>query len=415
MDFLDNFDIQFGEEEIVPWLGHVRMVDFDVDDDDDDGIEELRNLHMERRQYRLYPRIDYLNLWRCDEFFKRFRIRKDTTAQILNLIFEDLLPKGAYANRYAFVYVLCYQCCNFFLKLYRSRYIQPMLQLLIAVKFYASGTFQINVGDMTSVSRQSVNKIIPRVSLALASLKSRFIKMPTTADDLEAAACDMFAFAKFPKCIGSIDCTHIKIQSPGGPNAEYYRNRKGFFSLNIQTISSSKLEILDVVCRWPGSAHDQTIFNNSKVKAKFENGTFGSYCLVGDQGYANTPYLATPLLNPVTPVEQLYNESCIRTRNCVERKYGVLKRRFPCLCKGLLFKSIGTVQIVIVACSVLHNIAVMQNDHVPMVPELVELCAAAMMDFDDALGPNDGARPANNCIRGDLLTNYFPALVEENR
>jgi len=31
-----------------------------------------------------------------------------------------------------------------------------------------------------------------------------------------------------------IDCTHIKIQNPGGPNGEVFRNRKGWFSLNVQ-------------------------------------------------------------------------------------------------------------------------------------------------------------------------------------
>lgn len=36
---------------------------------------------------------------------------------------------------------------------------------------------------------------------------------------------------------GCIDCTHIghiKIQNPGGPDGEVFRNRKGYFSLNVQ-------------------------------------------------------------------------------------------------------------------------------------------------------------------------------------
>jgi len=33
---------------------------------------------------------------------------------------------------------------------------------------------------------------------------------------------------------GCIDCTHIRIQNPGGINGEVFRNRKGWFSLNIQ-------------------------------------------------------------------------------------------------------------------------------------------------------------------------------------
>lgn len=33
---------------------------------------------------------------------------------------------------------------------------------------------------------------------------------------------------------GCIDCTHIKIQNPGGLHGEVFRNRKGWFSLNVQ-------------------------------------------------------------------------------------------------------------------------------------------------------------------------------------
>jgi hypothetical protein len=32
-----------------------------------------------------------------------------------------------------------------------------------------------------------------------------------------------------PRVIGAIDCTRIRVESPGGPNAEIFRNRKSFF------------------------------------------------------------------------------------------------------------------------------------------------------------------------------------------
>lgn len=41
----------------------------------------------------------------------------------------------------------------------------------------------------------------------------------------------------------------------------------------------------------------------------------GTNLLVGNSGYV---YLITPLGNPVTPMEQIFNESQIRTRNPVE-------------------------------------------------------------------------------------------------
>lgn len=289
-----------------------------------------------------------------------------------------------------------------------------MLQLLIAIRYYATGAFQSGVGDMCSVSRQSVSRIIRRVSEALASLRSEVIKMPTSDEELAAASTGMYMFARFPKCIGSIDCTHIKIQSPGGDRAEYFRNRKGWFSYNVQTISSHNLKVMDIVCRWPGATHDQTIFNNSMVKARFEAGQFKNYLLVGDMGYANTTYLATPLLNTTNEAECLYNESCIRTRNSVERKYGVIKRRFACLSRGMQFKDRDTTRYVVVACAVLHNIAIDSKDNCPAIdPEFEQQIAATVEGLRNInpINNNDNNRHNNNNARSILINNYFNDLA----
>lgn len=77
----------------------------------------------------------------------------------------------------------------------------------------------------------------------------------------------------------------------------------------------------------------------------------------------------TPLLNPITPGEQHYNQSHIRTRNTVERLFGVLKKRFPILAYGCRLK-IDTFLTIIVACSVLHNIAIDVGDiEAPPLPQ----------------------------------------------
>ena len=43
--------------------------------------------------------------------------------------------------------------------------------------------------------------------------------------------------------MGAIDCTHIKIPCPGGENAELFRNRKGYFSINVQAVCGPNLYI----------------------------------------------------------------------------------------------------------------------------------------------------------------------------
>lgn len=139
-------------------------------------------------------------------------------------------------------------------------------------------------------------------------------------------------------------------------DAERFRNRKGFFLLNVQTVSSSDLRVVDIVARWPGSTHDSTIFDNSLLRTRFEAGEFpAAYHLISDSGYACRSYNLTPIAEPVTRAEREYNDSHIRARNPVERQYGMMKRMFPCLQTGLRC-NIHTAKYIIVAVAVLFNI-----------------------------------------------------------
>ena len=52
--------------------------------------------------------------------------------------------------------------------------------------------------------------------------------------------------SNIPGVVGLIDCTHIPIISPGGDNAELFRNRKGYFSINVQAICDHELILLIV-------------------------------------------------------------------------------------------------------------------------------------------------------------------------
>lgn len=99
---------------------------------------------------------------------------------------------------------------------------------------------------------------------------------------------------------------------------------------------------------------------------RFDAGHFGQYIMVGDSGYANTSFLATPytINHPglaTDPIKRRYQAALIRTRNVVERQYGVLKRRFPVLRHGLNV-ALPTAQKLIVAAAILHNICIEEGE-----------------------------------------------------
>lgn len=67
----------------------------------------------------------------------------------------------------------------------------------------------------------------------------------------------------------------------------------------------------------------------SQLRADFEAGSYRNNIILGDSGYRCTPYLITPLLNPISHAEKKFQKGFIKTRNIIERVFGAWKRRFP--------------------------------------------------------------------------------------
>ncbi|XP_063913017.1 putative nuclease HARBI1 [Zophobas morio] len=290
--------------------------------------------------------------------------------------------------------------------------VSPMNQILTCLRVFSTGGHLQNIADFMGMHLSTVSRIVKRVSEAIARLYRQHIKFPSTNDEMSENQRNFFSISGFPKVVGAIDCTHVKIQSPGGVDGEIYRNRKQYFSINTQVICDANLKIMNVVARWPGSAHDSNIFNHSRIKDDFEDNVYPNCLLLGHSGYANGKYLVTPLLNPRTPPEQLYNESHIRTRNVIERCFGVLKRRFPILAYGCRLK-VDTCLIIIVAASVLHNLVLRHNDNVPPpLPELVnEEQLERLIQDGQIVAPGDiRNRRHVDGTRDFLIQNYFGNL-----
>lgn len=122
-------------------------------------------------------------------------------------------------------------------------------------------------------------------------------------------------------------------------------------------------------------------------------------------------YLLTPLLNPVTAADNLYNESHIRTRNVVERLIGVWKRQFPVLTDGNRCR-LDNILATIVAVAVLQNIAVDMHEDLPPVPDELNIEELNYLiiqgDIPQVPMANLGQGQLN--FRQNLIDTYFAQL-----
>ncbi|KAG0444913.1 hypothetical protein HPB47_013230 [Ixodes persulcatus] len=151
------------------------------------------------------------------QFLARYRFTKETLRELL-----AMLPLQVSADN-------------------RSLPLPPMLQLLVTLRFYGAGAFQIVTGDLVNVSQPTVCRTVGVVTRLIARhLFKELVHFPD-ASQLNTVMREFFKMARFPGVTGCIDCTHVRINSPGGDDAEVYRNCKGLFSINVQPGCSASI------------------------------------------------------------------------------------------------------------------------------------------------------------------------------
>lgn len=99
---------------------------------------------------------------------------------------------------------------------FRNNSVSPVNQLLCALRFYATGCYQMTAADLCGFSTSTAHRIVHRVSAAIASLRPQHIYFPELPTEIQQTQVEFYKRARFPYVIGAIDCTHVKfIKSPG--------------------------------------------------------------------------------------------------------------------------------------------------------------------------------------------------------
>ena len=295
--------------------------------------------HQQRLQRRVPLYRDHfhpLDEYDDVDLFERFRFRRGDIARITDLLREDL----------QFAYM-------------RKGALEPELQVLVALRFYATGSFQIVVGDTVNVNKSTVSRTLHRVSAALCARAREHIRLPDQrgADAQKRLFVRMGLDPGLANVLGCVDGTQIRIQGPVDNEHEYV-NRRGKHSINVQIVSDAECRIINCVVKNPGSVHDARMVRESSLWRVFENQPpVLNGVMLGDSAYPLREWLMTPFLNPNNVQERRYNQAFKTTRATVERCIGILKRRFHCLHSELRY-SPGRACRIITACIVLHNLAI---------------------------------------------------------
>ncbi len=231
---------------------------------------------------------------------------------------------------------------------------------------------------------------------------------PDTDEKRRLYARDFAAFVKkdtrhsgYPDVVGAVDGTHFKIRRPGGIDWFGFYGRKPYPTFSAQAVARADMVFTYFSVGFPGSVPDVTAFKQTSLGNDLNNMVPPPYRLVGDAGYQLLEQLHIPFKakkseggavergtaeqehvrahrcillpnpassSPAIPFSRLppqYNWIHARTRNVIERAFGLLKGRFRILLNPMKFWKRGAVagkssinfrsKRVVYVCVQLHN------------------------------------------------------------
>lgn len=224
------------------------------------------------------------------------------------------------------------------------------------------------VADRFNMSRGNMHKHFLQIIKIIVSLKDRYIIWPIgmlaykTINDFN----NLRGPNGFPNIIGAVDGMHVPIPAPTNDAASYY-NRKGFYSVLLQGTCNAQSVFIDCFIGWPGSSHDSRVWKNSslyKMLSENENSIPNNSHLVGDSAYPLDKFIMVPYRDNghLTRAQKKFNHLLSSKRVVIEHAYGMLQARFRRL-KYLHMLLMSEIKNVILACCILHNLCINNEDY----------------------------------------------------
>ncbi|XP_071796578.1 putative nuclease HARBI1 [Asterias amurensis] len=241
----------------------------------------------------------------------------------------------------------------------RGGCLSPVERMETTLRYLADPGFQTSVAKVMGITQPTACTVIADTLDRISAHHETWIKFPTSNTEVTNAKQQWAETLGFPYTLGAIDCTHVRINKPGGQFGDDFINRKDFPSYNVQATCNEKWALTSVDVGWPVSVHDSRIFQTSAVYDAVSRNLQG--VLLGDSGYGKAPYMITPFSEPSHPIQNHFNKLHKRNRVVVEQSFGQLKQGFPILRFGIRLK-LENVSKCIMSCFDLHNIAKNLND-----------------------------------------------------
>ena len=163
----------------------------------------------------------------------------------------------------------------------------------VSISRLATGNSMQSIVDLYRIGLSTSQLAVSQFSGVVKSvLLKKFIRWPS-ARVMEKFTQEFQDIHNIPYMVGAMDGSHISIVAPRLHAADYY-NRKGFHSILLQGVVSSKCLFWDFDIGWAGSMHDANLWARTDIGQFYEDGRLSPYALVGDAAYPCRPWMLAP-------------------------------------------------------------------------------------------------------------------------
>lgn len=289
-----------------------------------------------------------------------FRRNFSVPYQVYETLLQMTLENGWYdANRKNAIGVKCSDC---------------RLLLLGVLHTLTDNASKYACQTNTNISAESHRRFNTQWWTNMVSIRSEYIGMPETENDLATVAAD-FDKNGLPGCCGSMDVVHRGWDKCPSEMTPLFKGKEGFPTVAFQVIVSHRKKILHVSMGYPGARNDKQIVKVDSAPKSLHSGNHwlrsrkwyskkhdGSvvqqqgYWLLVDGGYLRWPSLICPIRYDTSTKVRRLAKHLESVRKDVECCFGALKKRFKCLKVWSELHSLGDIDNQFVVCCMLHNI-----------------------------------------------------------
>jgi hypothetical protein len=295
-----------------------------------------------------------------------------------------------------------------------------LLVFLYRIGREGTGGSSASVSQFFRIGEGSVRNYVQRTIKALKEMKDEVIYWPNEKEREEMKS--RLAPTGFRHCVGIIDGTLIVLEFRPEKYHECYYSRKCCYALNLMVVCDDNRRITFYYAGWPGSAHDNRVWRNSKLYLERKKYFSDLEYLLGDCAYSHSSVMVQAFkrhsaTSQLPRNEHNFNTLLAQVRITSEHCIGVLKGRFACLKRNDIQLKKGKKELkelidLITGCVILHNLMINYNE-----PDIPQEWYDQMRDDIDWSGydeeeadiPNveDDDAERREYVFNSIINNYF--------